>query len=379
MASSSKKKNILMLSEYFHPHWTGLAKAFLNLARTLADEGHEVTVLTTRFSPSLKAEEQVFNIRVIRSRCLFYVSRTHYSVHILLDFLRLARTADVVIINSPFSNILFAALIARCFMKKLVIVHQGDLLLARHAGSRLKHFFIERIFDLLTLPACALSDVLVTYTEDYAKHSRVLRHFPGKFQAVIPPIEVCSAAPAPEFAATLANIKEGAPLIGFAGRFVEEKGFDILLRAIPQISERYPSARFVFAGETDIFYEKFFDFNKKLLDALGDKVVLLGLLNPPELFHFFRSLDVFVLCSRSDCFALTQAEAAVCGVPLVVSNIPGARALVTATGCGELVQPEAPGALAQGVVKVLENHAYYAAQTEKVSGYLATYERLDLD
>ena len=140
------------------------------------------------------------------------------------------------------------------------------------------------------------------------------------------------------------------PLIGFAGRFVEEKGGDFLLRALPLLLARRPSARLVMAVETAVVYERFFAVCRPLLDALSDRVVTLGLLRDRQrLADFYAVCDVLALPSRSDCFALVQAEAMLCGTPVVASDIPGAREAVRRTGMGRLVRAEDPADLAAGL------------------------------
>lgn len=367
-----------MLSEFFVPHWTGLAKSFFNLARDLARDGHAVTVLTTRHRNDLPPRETIDGIDVHRSDYLFSVSRTHYSLRILRDAVRLSRRCDVVIINSPFSNVLFAVLIAKLRGKRTIVFHQGDLVLPRRSGSRALRILIEGAFDALTLPAMAMSDVVATYTQDYARHSRVMRRFPHKLRTTIPTIDVPAGRPSPAVTQRLDALRRDAALVGFAGRFVEEKGFDVLFRAIPEILRRRPDARFAFAGEQHVHYERFFEQTAALLARVEEHVTFLGLLDAGDLAAFYRSLDAFVLCSRSDCFALTQAEAALCGAPLVVSDIPGARCLVQATGAGVLVAPEDPHALATGVLQVLDAPASYARRRD-VEAYLARHARLEID
>jgi glycosyltransferase involved in cell wall biosynthesis len=47
------------------------------------------------------------------------------------------------------------------------------------------------------------------------------------------------------------------PVIGFAGRFVEEKRPDLLIRALEVVNRAFPEARIVFAGQHQIPYEAY--------------------------------------------------------------------------------------------------------------------------
>ena len=58
--------NIVMLTEYFHPHIGGVEKHVRNLSGELALRGHSVTILTRRYDPALEKEERIGDLRVLR-------------------------------------------------------------------------------------------------------------------------------------------------------------------------------------------------------------------------------------------------------------------------------------------------------------------------
>lgn len=360
----------LLASEYFYPHWTGIAKAFEILAQDLIKQGYKVTVLTTQFKKDLALSEDRNGLIIKRSPYQFTISRTHYSFTALLDFLKEVIKNDVVVINSPHSNILFFTVLAKLFGKKVFIFHQGDLTLPRMTGSIIKNWIIERIFDVLTIPAFLLANKISTYTEDYARNSRTMKYFLYKYFSYIPfkKISVLSKKHSKE-----------EYRVGFAGRFVEEKGFDILYQAMKRVNRvNSRDVQFVFAGEKNISYEPFFKSHKKLFES-QKHVKYLGLLDKGALQDFYTSLDVFVVSSRSDCFPLTQIEAALSGIPLVCTNIPGARMLVKETNVGVLVEPNNPGALVDGILEVLKNKDKYLKNKNNVLSFLKKYEHFTID
>jgi glycosyltransferase involved in cell wall biosynthesis len=143
-------------------------------------------------------------------------------------------------------------------------------------------------------------------------------------------------------------------LVGFAGRFVEEKGFDVLLKAIHKIAMKRKDIHFVYAGSENIAYENFYDRNKHLWEQVNAHVTKLGLLNGEAALNaFYKNLDLFVLPSRSDTFALVQAEAMGHGVPCIVTDIPGARWLVKTSGFGIIAEPENEDSPAEAILHAL--------------------------
>jgi glycosyltransferase involved in cell wall biosynthesis len=359
MNKSEKKQRLLVVTDFFYPHWTGISKSVYSLTKALADT-LAITVLTVRFDKSLRKKETVEDISIIRSNYLLTVSRSKYSFAMLADFLSLVGKTDIVLINSPSANIVFFSLFAKLFGKKLLIFHQGDLILP----GGLLNYVIQKLFDLSCFISFSLADKVSTYTEDYAKYSRVIKPFLKKFTPVLLPISMKEKGKGTLPA--IAKLQQEKKIIfGFAGRFVEEKGFDILFRAIPQVIAKLPNAHFVIAGQ-EMSYEDFFGKNQQLFDSAKNYMTFLGLLKDGELQQFYSDIDGIVVPSRSDCFNLVQAEAMLCGTPALVSDIPGLRYLVKESGFGLMFQSASPDALAQAIIKFERDKEQIMKQEKKL-------------
>jgi glycosyltransferase involved in cell wall biosynthesis len=257
-------------------------------------------------------------------------------------------------------------ILAKLFRKGLVITHHGDLVLP--VGG-LNKFIVWVTFQLYKFGA-RFAQHLIAYSQDYADHSYYIEPFHAKASPVYPPIVV----PQPEPTQTevlrsmwLEGTNGSARLIGYAGRFVEEKRPDVLINALETIHKKYPGSRIVFAGEYDISYENFYGRHTKLVEKYRDSLVFLGLLNDAQdVANFYAACDVLALPSDTECFALVQVEAMRCGTPVVCTNIPGAREVVRVTGMGELVPPGDPAAFGEGVVKVLDQRDAYVKPLSQI-------------
>lgn len=327
-----QKKKMLIVSDYFYPHWTGISKSLYYMLEAISDL-YTITVLTVRYDANLRKEESLFNSKIIREPVLFSLSRAKYSLLLVFKAIPLIYTSDVVFINSPCTNILPIAILSKLFHKKLLIFHQGDLLLPKGIFNRI----LEKIFDIFSHYSAKMADKLATYTQDYAENSRILKKYLKKTSAIVMPVVLAQPDISCEKLHFLNQMKKEKKIIfGFAGRFVEEKGFDVLFDAIPLIIREIPDAHFVFAGETNMKYEDFFEENREKFEKVKSYLSIVGLLDSACLSAFYQKLDFLIVPSRSDCFNLVQAEAMLMKVPVIVSNIPGARDLVKTTHFGEI-------------------------------------------
>lgn len=326
-----KRIKVLIVTDFFYPHWTGISQSIYNLTKLL-NKKIDFTVLTVRYHKGLNKYENIDGVKIIREKYLFSFSRVKYSISLVSKFLLIVKNYDVIFLNSPLSNVLPISLISKLFKKKLIIFHQGDLILR----TGFFNWIIERVFDLSTLISLRLANKVSTYNRDYAENSRLLKYFLKKFTPLLMPIIL-----SPDISIKnsklhkLAQLKKNKiSLFGFAGRFVHEKGFDILFEAIADVMKKLPHAHFAFAGETNIGYEKFFQENIDKFKKIKKDVTLLGLLNKHEMRYFYKLIDYIIIPSRSDCFNLIQAESMLSGRPSIVSDIPGARFLVQQTNFG---------------------------------------------
>jgi glycosyltransferase involved in cell wall biosynthesis len=347
---------ILSVLTYYDPHWTGLTAYAQRLAEGLARRGHQVTVLTSRHAPELARAERLHGVQVVRLPVLTRLSRGVLMPGFPLAARRLIRAHDVVQFHTPLLEAWLITALARRAGKPSLMTHHGDLVMP---GGLLDRVVEPTVTWLMRRGEHGATRISI-YTRDYAAHSAFLRPFTAKLAYVYPPIEIPRPDPAATAAWKRALGLAGVPVVGFAGRFVEEKGFDFLLRAMPLLKARLPALKLLFAGEIDVVYERFWDRCRPLVERHRDDLVTLGLLRDRRrLAQFHAMCDVFALPSRTDALAAVQVEAMLCGTPVVAADIPGAREAVRVTGMGRLVRPRDPAALAEGLLEVLRDRPVF--------------------
>ncbi|MEO0565504.1 MAG: glycosyltransferase family 4 protein, partial [Chloroflexota bacterium] len=196
--------------------------------------------------------------------------------------------------------------------------------------------------------------------EDYANHSYYAAPIRDKVETIYPPIIM--PTPNLDRAAELRAqwAKDGGPIIGYAGRFVEEKRPDMLIRALDTINRTYPNARIVFAGDYNIKYENTWEEYQPIVQQYKDQLIFLGLLNDmQEMADYFAACDVLAMPSDTECFALVQVEAMLSGTPVMMTDTPGGRVPVQVTGMGKLAQMGDPVSMGETIVEILDNRDNY--------------------
>ncbi|MGE5172135.1 MAG: glycosyltransferase family 4 protein [Rudaea sp.] len=365
---------ILAALQYYLPNRTGYTLHVQRVAEALAARGHRVDVLTARHRAELAPSETIGGVRVSRLWAPLRVSRGAVMPGYPWHAFRAAGDADVVWISTPLLETALWAFVSRLRGKRLVVTHHGDLHLPPGAFNR----FVEAFTFANYRVAARAADALVAYSDDYARHSTWLRPYAAKVRVVHPPIAI--PRPDPEAAARCraALAPGGGPVVAYAGRFVQEKRPDVLLRAAMLLRARYPGLCVAFAGERQLRYEDTFARCRALLEEAGDLVAFVGLIEDPQaLADFYAACDVLALPSDTECFALVQVEAMLCGTPVVASDIPGGRVPVVETAMGRLFRAGDPRALAEALDEVLRNRSRFVKQRERVDAAFSLTRTVD--
>jgi len=149
------------------------------------------------------------------------------------------------------------------------------------------------------------------------------------------------------------GIESKAPVIGFVGRLVEEKGILDLLQAAKVVIEAIPNAQFLIVGPHDD--EKPDALRPDVAERFGVAAScrFVGMRNDmPELYAL---MDVLVLPSYREGFPRAPMEASAMGVPALVTDIRGCREAVEHGENGLLFPVGDADALAHSLIELLED------------------------
>ncbi|PSP39470.1 glycosyltransferase [Halobacteriales archaeon QH_7_65_31] len=136
-----------------------------------------------------------------------------------------------------------------------------------------------------------------------------------------------------------------------AGRHVEQKDFQTLIRSFAKLRADYSNLQLIILGEGELTAEY-----KRLSNELGiqENMILPGFVDDP--FQYMRYADVFALSSRWEGLSLVLMEAMACGTPVVSTDCPSGPAEVLKNGeYGELVPVGDSEAMQNALKNTLES------------------------
>lgn len=149
------------------------------------------------------------------------------------------------------------------------------------------------------------------------------------------------------------GISQNVPVIGYVGRIMPEKDLETWLRAAAMVAKQYPQARFVLVGEgrDGITLSGL----KRLVDSLGieKNVIFQGYRR--NLIPVYEAFDIFVLSSLREGLPNSILEAMALGIPVVTTDVAGAKELVVDGDSGFVVSQQSPDQLANRVLKLLDD------------------------
>ena len=317
--------DVTVVLNYYAPYVSGLTETARIVAEGLADRGLRVAVVATQHEKGIPQTEILNGVHIFRAPVAFRIGRGPISPGFLPLIRRIAARSKVLHLHLP---MLEASAITWLVPRMpIVSTHHIDLWLAPTLMNKLQIAGVNHSVR----SAIRRSSHVVVNSEDQARHSLMWPVIKDKDWSAI-------AAPCLDPRGGNPSFRDGnGHHVGFMGRIVPDKGIDFLIRAFRSTAK--PEDRLLLAGEYDTVaggsnIEKL----RKIADG-DERVRFLGLLNREGTRDFYASIDTFALTSVAESFGIVQAEAMMCGLPVVGSDLPGGRVPIAQTGFGRLTQP----------------------------------------
>ena len=328
------------------------------VALRLVREGHEVTVLTSRY-PGCLMEEQKDGVTIVRkgNPATVYLEGARF-----FHTRAMKRWRHDIVIDAINTMPFFSPLYAKgAFVIALVYQLTGEIFL-KEFGHPLGHllytlerrsfipWYLEHADHVVTLSPSTKAELLAIDPELN----------PDKIAVIPPGVDHDDFRP---------GHKSHEPLVLFINRLVEYKQPDHVIKAMKEVCVQVANAKLVMVGTP--LGAKYATSLKNLVRLLGLESRVDFVMSRPFLSDKVKLLQrawVHILPSVKEGFGISILEAAACGTPTVGYDVAGVRDAVVQNRTGLLATPGNTRALASNIVQLLtdgKQRRRLAEQAEK--------------
>jgi len=148
------------------------------------------------------------------------------------------------------------------------------------------------------------------------------------------------------------EVRDGAPVVGYAGRFVAIKDLPTLIRAFARLAAEQPDATLLLAGDGPARADV-----EALVTALGlqRQVRMAGWID--DLALFYATIDICALSSLNEGTPVALIEAMAAAKAVVATRVGGVSDIVEHERSGLLVPPRNPEALGDALIRLAADPA----------------------
>lgn len=378
---------IVISTDIYYPMINGVAVFSRNLAAGLKKRGHKVMVLAPSIDGKFKVEkDEEYGFTVIRLK-----SR---KIHVYPDQInKVPEAKDILGVKLPkvyYKNGLNVSLNCYRTIKRVLdnfqpdIIHDqtpGPVALAvfRYAKKNdiplvsTDHAYPDNLTQQLKLPRAAkkpINAMMNKYFVSFLKRSEyatmpteqaVADLIPQKRKPFKVPVEALSnGIDLSRFAKGKANpeiyeeynIPKTKPIVLYVGRVDPEKSLDILMSAFIKAHEKVPDAHLVVVGDGTARPKLEAQIEKA---GLSDHAHFLGRVIGDNLPQLYRTGTVFAITSKTETQSIVLMEAMASGLPCVAVDAGAIHELVKTNKNGYLCEADDVNAVANGLVKILND------------------------
>ncbi|MFH1430160.1 MAG: glycosyltransferase family 4 protein [Candidatus Uhrbacteria bacterium] len=320
----------------YPPYRGGMGNVARELAQRTVDVGFEVRVLT----PAVTDHEET---RHVRAGLRYGNAAWCPSIgHQLID-----GRYTIAHLHWPFIGTLGMVLRwrRRYPNRRLVVQYHMDLVATGARGAAFSSYVKRALPNVVSV-----ADAIVATSRDYAEHGALAEHIETLGDRFM---EIPLGVDAERFTPQVGNRQPGPFRLLFVGALDVAhafKGLPLLLEAI----ERVPRVQLCIVGDGPL-REKYEARARTI--GIEERVTFLGSVSDEDLPQTYLNSDVVVLPStaRSEAFGLVLLEGMACGKPVITSELPGVRTVVSDGEAGLLIEPGDVQALERCIIALRDD------------------------
>ena len=344
--------SILIISSEFPPNVGGIGNHSFNLARSLANTGYRVTVLADSIDVdaserSAFASKQNFTVCFVVRRRLVVLSYLYR----IVKAIELSRKKQVVICSGKFS--LWLGIIIRFISVKkhiAAVVHGSELDIKSAVPKQLTTYALTKFNNIISVSK---------YTQSFV---------PRNLSPSIGKQVIHNGINMEEFSETGNNVLNGQPSLITLGSVTERKGQVNVIKALPNIIEKYPGAHYHIIGKPVI--------QKELQQVAEDlhvahAVTFYGAVDRCVLIDKLSGATIKLMLSNHtkdgdfEGFGIAVLEANALGIPVIGSLNSGIEDAIVHEQTGMLVDAHNPEQVTAAIGVILNSYDFFSANARK--------------
>jgi glycosyltransferase involved in cell wall biosynthesis len=339
---------IAQVTATYPPYKAGTGNVCYHNSVELARLGHHVVVYTAAGSPTRLEDTEGISVRRLSPIIRFGNAP-------LLPGLLGLNDVDIIHLHLPF--IFGAELVwGVSGLRKIpmVVTYHNDLI-----GRGLRRLLFDSYTFLSVGRVLSAARKIAVVSEDHALHCAQAPLFRKRWKDIV---EIPNGVDTDWFHPLEAEpdirrkykIPDTASLLLFVAaldRAHHYKGLATLFQAVGGLSRE--DVRLLVVGEGELRETYRLQAEKM---GIGRQTIFAGSVSDSDLPAYYRSADIFILPSHVlESFGMVLVEAMACGIPVIATNLPGVRSVVSDGEDGFLIPPMRADSLAEKILFMLDH------------------------
>ncbi|MEM4275772.1 MAG: glycosyltransferase family 4 protein [Candidatus Nitrosocaldus sp.] len=336
---------ILATTPYFYPEGGGLERYSYNIFKRLVAKGHKIDVYcATR--QGYDSKEELDGIIVNRLKPDLIISNTpiRYNLYSILERELDRNSYDLINSHTPVPY--FAEITSLVAAKKKI-----DYILTYHAPVISTSILLNIISNILRITIdkhmMKIAKKIIT-VNDICTYT-YLNKYIDKTVVIPPGVDINRYKPNSYNAYGKRLLFIGSLTLSY-----KYKGLRVLLDSLPLVVKYHPDVKLVIIGDGPLKKEY---MNLCKLNNIDKNVMFRGRVSEEELISEYQNSTLLIVPTLTDTegFGMVSLEANACGIPVIASRIGGIPYYVKDGINGSLVEPRNSKALADKIIKLLDN------------------------
>ena len=330
--------------------FSGIARAVYNLAKEQRIKGSEVTIFALEADTNPPEGVALEVVEMPRYPILQKIYRVIMPLDIYRALKWVPRLKDFDVIYGHFYPMIWLAYLAKRFYNVKFVYYDHGI-----PQPKLLSSFVERTYIRVIT---ALTNWTVKRADGAVCVSQYLQQELNKKTGLATEV-VYHKIDGSRFRRGLDGLRVrdkhnlgNRPLILYVGRISPHKGCHLLIGAFSLVRRQFTEARLLMVGK---YTFPLADYYNKLTEMGGDSVIFTGYVADEELPFYYAACDVYATGTMWEGFNFPLVEAQACGKPVVAFNLGPHPEVVQDGVTGFLVPPEDTNALAEAMVRLLQD------------------------